>query len=110
MKIETISGTVLVVFKERPYDEDSIGIETICEIYFHDHLVNKANAIQNPCDRYNEVLGKKIALERAIQGWIDLPMECLFTFPQIIRSKLTRSLIWAKFWQMFPIEKLRTRS
>lgn len=81
-------------------------IDTTCQVsrvMYEDKpmtLITKAEARQNPIDNYNKIVGKKIALARAIAN-----IEFLKPIPQIcsinIQRRSSRQHIWNVFHQTF---------
>ena len=82
MKIE------MMRFYTRKNKQDCI--ETVCIVKFRGDLDSgtlMGNAIQNPMDRHNEYIGRKVALTRLMKE---------------IQFKTTRELIWQHFHKHFP--------
>lgn len=93
-----------IVFAKTPLNErrrcgNKELIDTTCKIFCNEQMIADETVRQNPADSYNRIVGKKLALQRALQRPHGLaPYPTGFSQGHINK---TRREIRKKIWQEF---------
>lgn len=86
--------------QKRRYVNGRVLIDTTCRIFLGEEQLSCATAFQSPKDAYNKIIGKKIALTRAISTITSLQsFGC--SAAESEHRRLLREAIWLEFHRTF---------